>query len=453
MSEVAVVDRPRREIANVIDPIPTLDTSRFEHMQRIANVMARSTMIPETLRTVGTRDNKVDLPPEQVMANCFLVVNQAVRWGMDPFAVVSCCSVVHGRLSYEGKLVAAVLDAKLGVELHHHFTGDPTSEAYRIYILDQPFTPEIIGQLRPGVSIPGLRLWDGSVAEWKTTGAGTPWTQKNYKRMLIYRGSRDWTRIYESAIMLGVYTEDELIELADDARARRAAPVVSLAERLAIGKATQDSQNGFSEAHVTQELRPKADEAPAHADAGATGDASAPPNSSQRPRLPAASEAAMKPASEPEAGEASPSDAGNLDSSPSSSAPQPPETEAKPAPQVDSESAQGAGTLKSSAGDTTAGEERPTTEPGNHALDGSAGLPDLPQDWPRQYVLALSAAGTPGKLSRFAANFWIGFGGWERIKATEHRELAEKIYDCFKENFGEARRVDRDAALAKLGAL
>src|ERR1700742_4942805 len=98
---------------NVVDSIPALDTARFEHMQRIANVMARSTMIPETLRMYGPKDNRQDLPFEQVMSNCFLVVNQAVRWGMDPFAVVSCCAVVHGRLSYEGKLVAAVLDAKL----------------------------------------------------------------------------------------------------------------------------------------------------------------------------------------------------------------------------------------------------------------------------------------------------------------------------------------------------
>jgi hypothetical protein len=67
----------RREIQNVVDPFPVLDTARFEHMQRIAAVMARSTMIPETLRAIGPRDKRVDLPYEQVLSNCFLVVNQA----------------------------------------------------------------------------------------------------------------------------------------------------------------------------------------------------------------------------------------------------------------------------------------------------------------------------------------------------------------------------------------
>jgi hypothetical protein len=52
---------------------------------------------------------------EQIMANCFLVVNQAVRWNMDPFAVAQCVSVVHGKLCYEGKLIAAIIEAKLGI--------------------------------------------------------------------------------------------------------------------------------------------------------------------------------------------------------------------------------------------------------------------------------------------------------------------------------------------------
>ena len=44
---------------------------------------------------------------------------------MDPFAVAQCCSVVHGKLVYEGKLVAAVLDAKLGVRLTYaNLTGE-----------------------------------------------------------------------------------------------------------------------------------------------------------------------------------------------------------------------------------------------------------------------------------------------------------------------------------------
>ena len=248
---VPVEEKTKRQLIEVVDPVPVLDTSRFEHMQRIATVMARSSLIPDSLCTYkGDSRQLMDLPYEQVLSNCFLVVNQAVRWGLDPFAVAQCVSVVHGKLCYEGKLVSAVLDAKLGLRLHHHFTGE--GEATRIYLSDREFDEEIIAELFPGFRKPGWRLFDGSVAEWKTTGAGTPWTPKNFVRMLIYRGTRDWTRIYESALMLGVYTPDEMLDLNENARALRSRNIgnsSTLADRLAIAKAegsgTQHEVEGF----------------------------------------------------------------------------------------------------------------------------------------------------------------------------------------------------------------
>ncbi len=131
---VPVEDKAKRQLIEVIDPVPVLDTSRFEHMQRIATVMARSSLIPESLCTFGTKDNKQDLPYEQVLSNCFLVVNQAVRWGLDPFAVAQCVSVVHGKLCYEGKLVSAVLGAVPGIRqtLTLDLTGSPRAYALTV---------------------------------------------------------------------------------------------------------------------------------------------------------------------------------------------------------------------------------------------------------------------------------------------------------------------------------
>lgn len=210
----------KRDRIEVMDAVPLLDTSRFEHMQRVATVMARSTLMPDSLWKEGTKDNKTPLPYEQIISNCFLVVNQAVRWGLDPFAVAQCVSVVHGKLCYEGKLVAAVLDAKMSIKLHHHFVGE--GDAMRIYLSDKPITEEVIATLRPNGRRSDMRLFDGSVGDWKTSGAGTPWTPKNYPRMLIYRGTRDWCRLYEPALMLGVYTPDEMEDMEEGARMRNA---------------------------------------------------------------------------------------------------------------------------------------------------------------------------------------------------------------------------------------
>lgn len=184
------------------DVIPVLDTSKFEHMHRIAKVMAMSSVIPETLRKGKGDDGKeVWLPEDVVVANCFRIVNQAVRWGMDPFAVADCASIVHGRLMWEGKLVAAVLDAKLGVNLQYEFFDE-----------DKPEKDKALG-VHVSATLPNEtkpRTIEGTVAAWHK-GDKSPWANpKQWKRQLRYMGAREWARAHKPSILLGIYTVDEI---------------------------------------------------------------------------------------------------------------------------------------------------------------------------------------------------------------------------------------------------
>lgn len=211
--------RPVKVYEPVADVVPILDTARFEHMQRIATIMAASSLIPDSLRFIkdedGPRGSKVELPAQTVISNCFLIVNQAVRWGMDPFAVAGSTSVVHGRLMYEGKLVAAVLESKLGLQLKYEFgEWDNATETLDL-------TKEGKGE-NLGVRVSGQRAGDeepvfveGAVSIWKTTGANSPWRPGAFKRQLRYRGAREWSRAYSAGLMLGVITDDELDVLAE----------------------------------------------------------------------------------------------------------------------------------------------------------------------------------------------------------------------------------------------
>lgn len=186
------------------DVIPILDTSKFEHMQRLATVMAKMSTIPESLRGVKDGNKFIEFPPEVVVANCFRIVNQAVRWGFDPFAVVDCASVVHGKLMWEGKLVSAVLDAKLGVRLQYDFTGEdkPTDKSFGV----------IVSGTLPGET--KARTIEGTVAAWHK-GDKSPWSNPaHWKRQLRYMGAREWARAHAAAVMLGVYTDDELDDIA-----------------------------------------------------------------------------------------------------------------------------------------------------------------------------------------------------------------------------------------------
>lgn len=207
--------RKPQDIRVVSDPIPVLDTARFEHMQRIAAVMAHSNLVPDALCKTKNGDAMVLLDRQEILSNCFLVVNQAVRWGMDPFAVAQCVSVVHGKLCYEGKLIAAVLEAKLGIDLEYEITGNGDQMTVTV-------TGAVDG--KPVVDSKGKpKKIEGTVAEWKTTGQGSPWAARGGPaRMLRYRGAREWSRVHAPSLMLGVYSPDEMDALSDEGRFRRA---------------------------------------------------------------------------------------------------------------------------------------------------------------------------------------------------------------------------------------
>jgi hypothetical protein len=333
---------------------------------------------------------------------------------------------VHGRLSYEGKLVAAVLDAKLGIKLFHHFTGNPTGEDYRIYLSDRLFTDDIIAELKPGFSKSGWRVFDGSVAEWKTAGTGTPWTPKNYKRMLIYRGTRDWTRIYESALMLGVYSDDEMLDLIDDARARRATPVasMSLADRLSAAKIQGSASNdGFSHEHVTRETggetKTEAQPDPIGAESSAQ-EASTVVSEGVQDRV----------------CESTPSPDSNSSLSPM-------ETD-KPAAVKFPPDPIAAGDLSASADGSAADEgaerlsmERPADGDGASIASPSPSL--LPDGWALEYAAALRRAQKKDSLTKYGKQFWET-RPWPN--EGPDRETALAIFAAFNDHFGNKEQIE-----------
>lgn len=203
--QVAV--RPVRSV--VADTIPVFDTDRFEHYGRIAAVMAKSNLVPDTL----IKDR------EAAQANCFQVVEMADRWGYSPFAVAQCASVVYGKLVFEGKLIHAVMQSKLGVDLQYYYKGTWGTDDYRVYVTDVEITEEQFEQLKPKSYPFGLRMVDGSVGEWKTFEKDNKTTKGNWLKQpdmqLAYRGARTWVRRYEPALLLGVYSDDEMDELAE----------------------------------------------------------------------------------------------------------------------------------------------------------------------------------------------------------------------------------------------
>lgn len=168
------------------------DTGTFEQMGMIASKLASSSLIPQSLRAEKKGQQWIEFPPEQVAANCFRIVEQAQRWGMSPFAVVDCASVVHGKLMWEGKLIAAALEATEGITLDYDYSGSGVHRKVAV------------SGRRPGSD--KILTVEGSVSDWKTD----QWKGSAFDQRLAYRGAREWARRYSPGAILGVYATDEI---------------------------------------------------------------------------------------------------------------------------------------------------------------------------------------------------------------------------------------------------
>lgn len=188
--------RQPREVRVVEDTGPLsylFDTSRFEHMFRIAGAMAAASLIPEHL----WRNKTETFAPDVIKANCFLIVNQSIRWGMDPFAVMPETYVVGGKLGYQGKLVTAVINARAGLKERLRFTHSGTKGT-------DGYTVTVSGQF-PDESEP--RTITLSVGEAKTDNK--MWT-KDPEQKLCYSGAVKWARRHAPEVILGILTDDDL---------------------------------------------------------------------------------------------------------------------------------------------------------------------------------------------------------------------------------------------------
>jgi len=217
-------ERPAREIRVVESVSPIMDTARFEHLGRVATVMARAGLMPMSLTHYkeGEGKNAVFIPLdfETVQARAFLIANQADLWKADPNAVAQCCSLVHGKLMFEGKLVHGLIETRLGIKLRYQF-GAYVSATRSIDLDTMPGADD----QGLGVLVTGRfpdedfdREIVGSVGMWHK-GSLSPWSAPTaWPRQLRYMGAREWARAHSPGLLLGIMTDDEIDAARDDRR-------------------------------------------------------------------------------------------------------------------------------------------------------------------------------------------------------------------------------------------
>ncbi|GAB6854415.1 recombinase RecT [Asaia astilbis] len=154
---------------------------------KLAQAMASARMVPQHLQSSP--------------GDCLMVIEQAMRWQMSPFAVAQATAVVKGKMCFEGKLVAAAIQTSGVLEgrLNYEFTGEDDKRAVICAGL-------IRGEKK-------ARTVEVKLSEARTENQ---WWKKTPDQMLTYHAARVWARRHTPEVMLGVYAPEEMADAQEE---------------------------------------------------------------------------------------------------------------------------------------------------------------------------------------------------------------------------------------------
>ena len=153
----------------------------MEQAIRLAEMMARGKMMPAHLQNSP--------------GDCLMVVEQAMRWRMSPFAVAQCTSSIKCKLMFEGKLIAAAIEESGAIEglLDYTFSGTGA---------DRKIT---VSATRKGEREPRI-----VEVVLKDAATDNPLWRRQPDQQLVYHGARVWGRRWTPGVILGVYSREEM---------------------------------------------------------------------------------------------------------------------------------------------------------------------------------------------------------------------------------------------------
>jgi hypothetical protein len=147
---------------------------------RLAKAMSTIPELPKHLHdSVGT---------------CLMVVDQAMRWRMSPFAVAQHSFNIGGKMGYEGKIMAAAVESTGAIVGGFDYKWAGAGD-------DRTIT---VSATRAGESEP--RTMTIRLGDVKTTNE--MW-KKQPDQQLVYSGCRNWARRWTPAALLGAYAPEE----------------------------------------------------------------------------------------------------------------------------------------------------------------------------------------------------------------------------------------------------
>ena len=164
----------------------------FEDAQRIAKALASSTLIPPAFQG------------QQGFANCLVALEIANRMRISPFLAMQHLHVIHGRPSWSSSFIIAMVNGCGRFSpLRFEITGEGDSLACYARATDLASEQELKG--------PTITMAMAKKEGWSTK-AGSKWATMG-ELMISYRAAAFWGRLYASDLLLGLQTQEEVIDV------------------------------------------------------------------------------------------------------------------------------------------------------------------------------------------------------------------------------------------------
>ena len=189
----------------------------FEDAQRIAKALASSTLIPPAFQG------------QQGFANCLVALEIANRMRISPFLAMQHLHVIHGRPSWSSSFIIAMVNGCGRFSpLRFEISGAGETLACYARATDLASEQELKG--------PTITMVMAKKEGWSTK-AGSKWATMP-DLMISYRAAAFWGRLYASDLLLGLQTQEEVIDIQqvtvkaelptlDDLNAKITKPVVT----------------------------------------------------------------------------------------------------------------------------------------------------------------------------------------------------------------------------------
>jgi hypothetical protein len=194
----------------------------FDEAQRYAKALASSTLIPPQFQG------------QQGFANCLVALNISRRMGMDPLMVMQNLHIIHGRPSWSSQFIIGLINGcGRFTPLRYEITGKGDTLACTAVATEHATGQELRG--------PEVTMAMAKREGWATK-AGSKWLTMP-ELMIRYRAAAFWGRLYIPELLVGIQTQEEVLDVepitVSEAEPAPASTVEQLNEKLKQKPAAQ----------------------------------------------------------------------------------------------------------------------------------------------------------------------------------------------------------------------